>query len=66
MAGNGASVPQAHARIVTRPLINSHFKLATNMPEGVFSIGRAGAYLYNVDIDDTIDHAMKVAEALRA
>jgi len=36
------------------------------MPEGVFSIGRAGSYLYNVDIDDTIDHAMKVAEALRS
>lgn len=35
------------------------------MPEGVFSIGRAGSYLYNVDIDDTIDHAMTVAEKLR-
>jgi UDP-galactopyranose mutase len=41
-------------------------KYFDEMPEGVFSIGRAGAYLYNVDIDDTIDHAMKVAEALRA
>ncbi|MEO8629534.1 MAG: FAD-dependent oxidoreductase, partial [Betaproteobacteria bacterium] len=30
------------------------------MPENVFSIGRAGSYLYNVDIDDTIDHAMTV------
>jgi UDP-galactopyranose mutase len=36
------------------------------MPDGVFSIGRAGSYLYNVDIDDTIDHAMKVAQALKA
>lgn len=36
------------------------------MPEGVFSIGRAGSYLYNVDIDDTIDHAMKVAEKLKS
>jgi len=35
------------------------------MPEGVFSIGRAGSYLYNVDIDDTIDHAMNVAAALK-
>jgi UDP-galactopyranose mutase len=35
------------------------------MPEGVFSIGRAGSYLYNVDIDDTIDHAMKVAKQLK-
>jgi UDP-galactopyranose mutase len=36
------------------------------MPDGVFSIGRAGSYLYNVDIDDTIDHAMKVAQAIKA
>jgi UDP-galactopyranose mutase len=35
------------------------------MPEGVFSVGRAGSYLYNVDIDDTIDHAMGVAEKLK-
>ncbi|MBV9863523.1 MAG: FAD-dependent oxidoreductase [Alphaproteobacteria bacterium] len=36
------------------------------MPDGVFSIGRAGSYLYNVDIDDTILHAFKVAEAVRS
>ncbi|MEI7532252.1 MAG: FAD-dependent oxidoreductase [Betaproteobacteria bacterium] len=36
------------------------------MPDGVFSIGRAGAYIYGVDIDDTIDHAMKVVEQLKA
>ncbi len=35
------------------------------MPDGVFSIGRAGSYLYNVDIDDTIDHAMTVAAELK-
>lgn len=40
-----------------------YFKL---MPDGVFSIGRAGSYLYNVDIDDTIDHAMGVAEKLKS
>jgi UDP-galactopyranose mutase len=36
------------------------------MPAGVFSIGRAGSYLYNVDIDDTIDHAMRVMAQLKA
>lgn len=36
------------------------------MPENVFSIGRAGSYLYNVDIDNTIEHAMNVAEKLRS
>jgi UDP-galactopyranose mutase len=34
------------------------------MPDGVFSIGRAGSYLYNVDIDNTIEHAMDVAAKL--
>ena len=36
------------------------------MPDKVFSIGRAGSYLYNVDIDDTIAHAMKVADTLKS
>lgn len=36
------------------------------MPDGVFSVGRAGSYLYNVDIDDTIDHAMMMAEKLKS
>lgn len=34
------------------------------MPDGVFSIGRPGSYRYNVDIDDTIAHAMDVAAKL--
>jgi UDP-galactopyranose mutase len=29
------------------------------LPENFYSIGRAGAYMYNVDIDDAIDHAFK-------
>ncbi len=36
------------------------------MPDGVFSIGRPGSYRYNVDIDDTLMHAMDVAEKLRS
>jgi UDP-galactopyranose mutase len=36
------------------------------MPDGVFSIGRAGSYLYNVDIDNTIEHAMDVAAKLKS
>lgn len=35
------------------------------MPDGVFSIGRAGSYDYGVDIDDCIHQAMDVAERLR-
>lgn len=41
-------------------------KYFDEMPDGVFCVGRAGKYLYNVDIDDTIDHALKLAAALRA
>ena len=36
------------------------------MPDGVFSVGRAGSYLYNVDIDDTIRHAMEVRDKLKS
>jgi UDP-galactopyranose mutase len=36
------------------------------MPEGVFSIGRAGSYRYDVDIDDCIEQAMAVARVLQA
>ncbi len=35
------------------------------MPDGVYSIGRAGAYLYNVDIDDAIDHAFKTVARIK-
>jgi UDP-galactopyranose mutase len=35
-----------------------------NLPEGVFSIGRAGSYRYEVDIDDCIAQSMEVAERL--
>ena len=35
------------------------------MPPGVFSIGRAGSYRYDVDIDDCIAQAMDVSEKLK-
>jgi UDP-galactopyranose mutase len=41
-------------------------KYFDEMPDGVFSIGRAGSYLYNVDIDDTIDQAMRVMAQLKS
>jgi UDP-galactopyranose mutase len=36
------------------------------MPDGVFSVGRAGSYLYRIDIDDTIEQAMDMAAKLRS
>ena len=35
------------------------------LPDKVFSIGRAGSYRYNVDIDDCIEQAMGVAAKLK-
>ena len=34
------------------------------MPEGVYSIGRAGSYLYGIDIDDCIRQTMIIADEL--
>jgi UDP-galactopyranose mutase len=34
------------------------------LPEGVFSIGRAGSYLYSVDIDDCIEQAIEIGVKL--
>lgn len=36
------------------------------MPEGVFSIGRAGSYRYGLDIDDCIEQAMEMVERIEA
>ncbi len=62
--------PHTLITIETPSLNNKHYPLPMKrwqfvaqkyfdeMPDGVFSIGRAGSYRYNVDIDDTILHAM--------
>ena len=34
------------------------------MPEGVFSIGRAGSYRYLVDIDDCIEQAFELKKII--
>lgn len=39
-------------------------KYFDEMPDGVFSIGRAGSYLYRIDIDDCIEQAMDIASNL--
>lgn len=37
-------------------------KYLDELPDGVFSIGRAGSYRYQIDIDDCIEQAMQIAE----
>jgi UDP-galactopyranose mutase len=36
-----------------------------DMPPGVFSIGRAGSYLYAIDIDDCIRQTLLMAEQIK-
>ncbi|MBI3706226.1 MAG: NAD(P)-binding protein [Proteobacteria bacterium] len=65
----GLEIPSRNNKLYPLPLESEKAKAKKYfdmMPDGVFSIGRAGSYLYNVDIDDTIDHAMKVAKALKS
>ena len=40
-------------------------KYFDDMPDGFFSIGRAGSYLYRVDIDDCIEQAHDVFESCK-
>jgi UDP-galactopyranose mutase len=39
-------------------------KYLQSLPDGVYSIGRAGSYRYEVDIDDCIAQAMAVVESI--
>ena len=40
-------------------------KYYETMPEGVYSMGRAGSYLYGVDIDDCIRQSMIITQELK-
>ena len=39
-------------------------KYLNDMPDKVFSIGRAGSYDYGIDIDDGIEQAMSIVDSL--
>jgi len=41
-------------------------KYFADMPAGVFSLGRAGSYLYGIDIDDCIRQALIMGEQIRS
>jgi len=64
----GMEIPSANGRYYPLPLKTEYAraqKYFDAMPDGVFSIGRAGSYQYRVDVDDCIEQAMEIAEALR-
>ena len=44
--------------------INKAKKYINDMPDGVFSIGRAGIYQYGYDIDDCIESALNIGKDL--
>ena len=63
----GMEIPSSNGRHYPLPFKseqNRAKKYLDLMPDNVFSIGRAGKYLYHVDIDDCIEQAMDVAEKL--
>tara|TARA_Y100001970_G_C14217889_1_gene850766 strand:- start:1145 stop:2302 length:1158 start_codon:yes stop_codon:yes gene_type:complete len=63
----GMEIPSLDGKHYPLP-IKSEQELASKyhneMPEGVFSIGRAGSYRYLVDFDDCIDQSMELIDIL--
>ena len=65
----GIEVPSLNNRLYPLPikkyqdLADKYFNL---MPEGVYSVGRAGVYRYGIDFDRCIDHGMIVAKDLKS
>ncbi|EHI48709.1 UDP-galactopyranose mutase [SAR116 cluster alpha proteobacterium HIMB100] len=61
-------IPSLNGKYYPLP-ISSEFSKAQKyfdlMPDDVFSIGRAGSYLYRIDIDDCIAQAMDVVSKIR-
>ena len=64
----GLEIPSRNGRYYPIPIQSEYARAErylAEMPEGVFSIGRAGSYQYRVDIDDCIEQAMDVAQKLK-
>ena len=64
----GMEIPSKNGRYYPLPL-QSEYALAQKyfdaMPDGVFSIGRAGSFQYRVDVDDCIAQAMDCVTSLK-
>ena len=64
----GLEIPSLNGRYYPLPVQAEYAraqKYFNDMPEGVFTIGRAGSYQYRVDIDDCIEQAMDIAQKLK-
>lgn len=63
----GLEIPSKNGKHYPMPIkseIARAKKYLDLLPEGVFSIGRAGSYLYSVDIDDCIEQAIELGQNL--
>jgi UDP-galactopyranose mutase len=63
----GLEIPSKNGKHYPLPIkseINRAKKYIALMPEGVYSIGRAGSYLYSVDIDDCIEQAIEIGQQI--
>jgi UDP-galactopyranose mutase len=64
----GIEIPSKNGRYYPVPFQSEYAKAKKYfdaMPQGVFSIGRAGSFQYRVDIDDSIAQAMDMAERVK-
>jgi UDP-galactopyranose mutase len=64
----GMEIPSHNGKYYPMPLSVEQKKAERyyyDMPDGMWSIGRAGSYRYGVDIDDCIEQAMQVATEIR-
>lgn len=64
----GMEIPSLNGKHYPLPIKSELEKAAryhAEMPEGVFSIGRAGTYRYLVDIDDCIEQSLKIGDILK-
>ncbi|MBI4445904.1 MAG: FAD-dependent oxidoreductase [Acidobacteria bacterium] len=63
----GMEIPSMNGKHYPVPIQSEQAKARryfAEMPDGVFSIGRAGSYDYSIDIDDCIRQAIEIAEAI--
>ncbi len=64
----GMEVPSLNGKYYPMPVRAEQEKASRyykEMPEGVFSMGRAGSYRYLVDMDDSIEQAMEMAKQVK-
>tara|TARA_A100001015_G_scaffold313401_2_gene420559 strand:- start:1221 stop:2384 length:1164 start_codon:yes stop_codon:yes gene_type:complete len=64
----GMEIPSLNGKHYPLPIkieLEKAAKYHKLMPDGVFSIGRAGTYRYLVDIDDCVEQSMKIKEILQ-